>query len=108
MREKRKISRWHRRTYVLDGKEISSREVNGIVHKARVELPPCMDCGKPVLPGQKYVMILVLYADPVHTSCYHYGSDCILVVRTESCHKWGFKTTRMICKRVPTEDDLED
>lgn len=44
-----------RRIYTVDGKEVDSANVGGILHTARKDLYECLDCNKPVLKGQQYI-----------------------------------------------------
>lgn len=72
--------KWSRRNYYLDNRWIDSRKVDGILHtRVRDIETPCMGCDDPVVKGQKYVMLLIIGADPIHLDCYH--RPCILGVK---------------------------
>lgn len=99
--------RGHKRLYFLDGRVISSARVSGVVHTARKTLrEECMCCHCKVRKGQKYVMLNVIGADPIHLlRCYDPGDEAILGIRrTTARQQYGVPCPAVVCQRFRMTD----
>jgi hypothetical protein len=90
-----------RRTYILDGVEISSHDVMGSLHKARKDLYECLICSKQILKGQEYITLLVIGSPYFHKDCYledHRDEKVIIAVGVRKVRKLGIVRTTVLCK----------
>jgi len=108
---------WRRRTYLLDGKQIDSHKVLGMLHTARKDKrDSCASCLKTIKTGQEYIQMLDYDPYIFHKECYLgdifagvKSPSAILGVSRKKTYPYGRHIPHLYrvvveCKRFKPED----